>query len=216
MQKTKKYTRSPQLDRLPVHDKDYDHEDLHQKVVDQSVPYQFDRFFFYTMIHDRIHAKIDSYQFLGLVGFRERNSWRCIILWRTSFLSRETDNGELTCGWRRSTSRGCWIQYSMMQICLSKSCTVTSASTYVERYEFGITRQSKQSDSLRSLLFNPILHSATGKDMKTWNEQGLDIKLEDEKRDCIVNLSRTTCLRWRICRTAQKGWRLTSTDSTDA
>ena len=54
--------------------------------------------------------------------------------------------------------------------------------------EFEIARGSKQSGPLSSLLFNSVLQSAMEKDIGTWNENGMGIKLGDEKRDGISNL----------------------------
>ena len=41
--------------------------------------------------------------------------------------------------------------------------------------------------SLSSLLFNSFLQSAMEKDIETWKDEGLGIKLSDEKRDCVSN-----------------------------
>ena len=60
--------------------------------------------------------------------------------------------------------------------------------TDVESDEFGIAHGTKQGDPLSSLLFNSVLQSAMEKDIGTWKEKGLGIKLSDEKRDCISNL----------------------------
>ena len=38
------------------------------------------------------------------------------------------------------------------------------------------------------LILDLVVESRTEKDMKTWSEKGLGIKLSDEKGDCISNL----------------------------
>ena len=60
--------------------------------------------------------------------------------------------------------------------------------TDVESDELGIALGTQQSDPLSSLLFNSVLHSAMEKDIGTWSEKCVGMKLGDEKRDCISNL----------------------------
>ena len=50
-----------------------------------------------------------------------------------------------------------------------------------ESDEFGIARGAKQGDPLSSLLFNSVLQSAMEKDIETWKEKGLGIKLSDDR-----------------------------------
>ena len=72
---------------------------------------------------------------------------------------------------------------------LSETITLTNAPTVltdVESDEFRNVRGTKQGDRL---LFNSVLQSPVEKDTETWNENGLGIKLSDEKKkDCISNL----------------------------
>ena len=59
----------------------------------------------------------------------------------------------------------------------------------MESNEFEIARGTKQRDPVSSPLFNSVLQLAMEKDIGTWNEKGLGIKLRDEKRDCMVTVN---------------------------
>ena len=66
--------------------------------------------------------------------------------------------------------------------------------TDVESDEFSIARGTKQGDLLSSLLFNSVLQSAMEKDIGIWKDEGLGIKLSDEKKTVFQTwASQTTC-----------------------
>ena len=84
---------------------------------------------FSTMLYNRLHAKLDSYSFFELAGFRQiqttghLTTYRLIAPSPLPFFSSslpslslpKADNGDLSCGWRRSTFRRISIQFNMMQ-----------------------------------------------------------------------------------------------------
>ena len=89
---------------------------------------------------------------------------------RQRLLPRKTDNGELTCGWQRSTSRRHSIRCNMMQSG-DLSETIRSVSNTFALLEKLYTDQratvltdvesgTKQGDPYCSLLFSPVLQSA--------------------------------------------------------
>ena len=75
---------------------------------------------------------------------------------------------------------------SEQYICLLKKLYADQRATVltdVESDEFKIARGTKQGDLLSSLLCNSVLQSAMVKDIGTWNEKGLGIKIgRREKR----------------------------------
>ena len=79
----------------------------------------------------------------------------------------------------------CTIHFTLEKLYTNQRAT---ARTDVESDEFGIARGTKQGGPLSSLLFNSVLQSSAEKDIETWKEKGLTIKLSGEKRDCISNL----------------------------
>ena len=164
------------------------------KIIDQSVPFQCFTNWFSTMLYNRLTPNSTATNSLSRQDQRG-NSRRQIILWRTDLLHQKAEHGKLTCGWWRLSSRRRSIRYSMMQCgdlsdtflsvnntsVFWKSCTLINVPPY---WRTG----TKQGDLLSSLLFNSVLQSAMEKDIETWNEKGLGIKLGGEKRDCISNL----------------------------
>ena len=67
-------------------------------------------------------------------------------------------------------------------MCADQDATVLTSD------ELEIALETKQGDPLRSHLSTSGLQSAMEKDIGTWDEKGLGVKLGDEKRDSISNL----------------------------
>ena len=138
------------------------------------------------MIYNRLYAKPDQFQCADQAGLNGP------LNDVTDFLPGKAESGELSCEWRRSTSRRHPVQYNMMQsgdfsetirsvsntiafFFFEKLCADQRATllTDAESDEFRIAGGTKQGDPLSSLLFNSVLQSAMEKDIETWNEKGL-------------------------------------------
>ena len=102
-------------------------------------------------------------------------------------LQKASDSLQHDAFWRSLRNHSICEHY----ICLLKTLCADQRATFltdVVSDEFETARGTKQGDLLNCFLFNSVIRSAIEKDMGTWNERGLGIKLGDEKRDCISKL----------------------------
>ena len=157
---------------------------------------------FFTTIYNRLYAKLDSDLFLDQAGLRENpddgssydvqtccpenREWRTDMWVAAIDFQKPFDSIRHNAIWRSLRNHSISEHY----ICRLKKLYADQRATVwtdVESDEFEMARGTKQGDSLSSILFNSRLQSAMEKDIGTWNEKGLGIELESEKRYCTSN-----------------------------